>query len=65
MTFPVVQLDVLPTCLAAAGATVDPAWKLDGVNLLPYLKGEVADRPHQTLYFVADRRHVGRFATAI
>ena len=28
---PVVQLDVLPTCVAAAGGTSDPAWKLDGV----------------------------------
>ena len=26
-----------PTGVAAAGGSVDPAWKLDGVNLLPYL----------------------------
>ena len=31
---PIIQLDVLPTALAAAGIAVDPAWRLDGVNLL-------------------------------
>ena len=42
------QIDWLPTALAAAGTTVDPAWKLDGVNLLPLLEGKadtIADRP--------------------
>jgi arylsulfatase A-like enzyme len=51
---PAVQLDVLPTCVAAAGGTVDPAWKLDGVNLLPYLAGENSGRPHETLYWRID-----------
>jgi arylsulfatase A-like enzyme len=48
VTPPVMQIDWLPTALAAAGATVDPAWKLDGVNLLPLLEGKadtIADRP--------------------
>lgn len=48
---PIIQLDILPTSLAAVGATVDPAWKLDGVNLLPFLRGENKARPHQTLYW--------------
>jgi arylsulfatase A-like enzyme len=51
---PVIQLDVMPTCVAAAGGTVDPAWKLDGVNLLPYLTGDNPARPHQTLYWRID-----------
>jgi len=51
---PVVQLDVLPTCVAAAGGTVDPAWKLDGVNLLPYLADGNKARPHQTLCWRID-----------
>jgi arylsulfatase A-like enzyme len=51
---PVVQLDVMPTCVAAAGGAVDPSWKLDGVNLLPYLTGENPGRPHQTLYWRID-----------
>lgn len=51
---PAVQLDVLPTCVAAAGGAISPAWKLDGVNLLPYLSGENSGRPHQTLYWRID-----------
>jgi arylsulfatase A-like enzyme len=51
---PAVQLDVLPTCVTVAGGTVDPAWKLDGVNLLPYLAGENKTRPHETLYWRID-----------
>ncbi len=48
---PVIQLDILPTALAAAGAPVDPSWKLDGVDLLPFLIGENPARPHETLYW--------------
>ena len=36
---PVIQLDVLPTALAAARVEASPEWKLDGVNLLPLLEG--------------------------
>src|SRR6185369_9364988 len=32
---PIIQLDVMPTVLAAAGVSAEPRWKLDGVNLLP------------------------------
>jgi arylsulfatase A-like enzyme len=49
--FPVMNLDILPTSLAAAGVEADPQWKLDGVNLLPYLKGENESRPHKTLFW--------------
>jgi arylsulfatase A-like enzyme len=48
---PVMNLDVLPTALAAAGKSVDPVWKLDGVNLLPYLRGENQERPHTTMFW--------------
>ena len=48
---PIIQLDVLPTALAAAGVTAAPDWKLDGVNLLPYLTGENQGAPHETLYW--------------
>jgi arylsulfatase A-like enzyme len=48
---PVVQLDFLPTALAAAGVDAKPEWKLDGVNLLPYLRGEKAAAPHESLYW--------------
>ena len=48
---PVMNLDVLPTALIAAGGTVDEKWKLDGVDLLPYLTGAKAGRPHETMYW--------------
>jgi arylsulfatase A-like enzyme len=48
---PIIQLDILPTALAASGAAIDPAWKLDGVDLKPYLTGQRTDKPHETLYW--------------
>ena len=48
---PIIQLDLHPTFLAAAGVESDPAWKLDGVNLLPYLSGRETGTPHETLYW--------------
>jgi arylsulfatase A-like enzyme len=48
---PIIQLDILPTSLAAAGEPVKKDEKLDGVDLLPYLAGKNTDRPHQTLYW--------------
>ncbi len=48
---PVIQLDVQPTVLAAAGVEAKSDWKLDGVNLLPYLTGEKKDAPHDALFW--------------
>ena len=48
---PIIQLDILPTAIVAAGAQVDPAWKLDGVNLMPYLTGQNKSKPHESLYW--------------
>ena len=48
---PIIQLDVLPTVLAAAGIEPRAEWKLDGVNLLPYLSGKRQDAPHDALYW--------------
>ena len=48
---PVIQLDVLPTALAAAGATVAPEWKLDGVNLLPLLEGKATSLAREALFW--------------
>jgi arylsulfatase A-like enzyme len=48
---PVIQLDILPTALAAAQAEIPSDAKIDGVNLLPYLSGENADPPHDALYW--------------
>lgn len=48
---PVSALDLLPTAVAAAGGQVASDWKLDGVNLLPYLTGADKRCPHPTLYW--------------
>lgn len=48
---PVIQLDILPTALAAAEAPATGKAALDGVNLLPYLTGEKTGVPHERLYW--------------
>ncbi|TXT39181.1 MAG: arylsulfatase A family protein, partial [Planctomycetota bacterium] len=57
---PVIQLDVQPTVLAAAGVAIKPEWKLDGVNLLPYLTGEMKDSPHDALFWRFGRQRAVR-----
>lgn len=48
---PVIQLDATATAFAVAGVDVKPEWKLDGVNLLPFLSGEKTGAPHEALYW--------------
>lgn len=50
---PVIQLDILPTALAAAGVEASSDWKLDGVNLLPFLAKDApaATQPHASLFW--------------
>jgi len=48
---PVIHLDILPTALAAAGVEPQAAWKLDGVNVLPYLLAQNRSQPHETRYW--------------
>lgn len=48
---PVISLDIFPTAMAAAGVARSPGRPLDGVNLLPYLTGKDASRPHATLFW--------------
>lgn len=48
---PVIQLDILPTALAAAGVKVPSDTKLDGVDLLPHFSGTKKAGPHDTLYW--------------
>ncbi|MBM3747839.1 MAG: sulfatase [Acidobacteria bacterium] len=47
---PVHNMDVFPTFLAAAGGTPDPAWKVDGANLLDAWQGKVSV-PQRTLFW--------------
>jgi len=48
---PVIALDIAATALAAAGVVMKPEWKLDGVNLLPFLEGKNTAAPHEALYW--------------
>jgi arylsulfatase A-like enzyme len=48
---PVIQLDIHATALAAAGVATKPEWKLDGVNLLPYLSDKKTELPHESLFW--------------
>jgi arylsulfatase A-like enzyme len=48
---PVIQLDANATALVAAGVAIKPEWKLDGVDLLPFLRGENDGKPHDALYW--------------
>ncbi len=45
---PVISLDLTPTFLAAAGAGTG---ETDGVDLMPFLKGEKSGRPHELLFW--------------
>jgi autotransporter-associated beta strand protein len=44
---PVHSIDILPTCLEATGAT--PPTQIDGVSLIPHLKGTATSPPHEVL----------------
>jgi arylsulfatase A-like enzyme len=46
-----IQLDLHATALAAAGVEPKPEWKLDGVDLLPWLSGKQTGAPHDALYW--------------
>ncbi len=48
---PVIQLDLHATSLAAAGVAPKPEWKLESVDLLPYLQAGKIGSPHDTLYW--------------
>lgn len=48
---PVIQLDLHATALAVAEVDAKPEWKIEGVNLLPFLAGQEAAPPHDALYW--------------
>ena len=45
------NIDLLPTIAAIAGASIRPDAVLDGQDLLPVLTGRSNESPHQALYF--------------
>lgn len=48
---PVMNLDIVPTVMAAAGKPVDAADRIDGVDLVPFFTGKVPGRPHETMFW--------------
>ncbi|MCP5113373.1 MAG: sulfatase-like hydrolase/transferase [bacterium] len=48
---PVSSLDVFPTALAAAGVKDLSPYRVDGVNLLPFLEGKKQGAPHEYLFW--------------
>ncbi len=48
---PVIQLDIVPTVLAAVGVPVSDDANLDGVNLIPHLTGQKSEPPHEALFW--------------
>ena len=48
---PVTSLDILPTALAAAGASSIASEPLDGTDLMPYLTEESSEDPHDALFW--------------
>ena len=48
---PVISLDVGATALALAGAEQNPARPLDGVDLTPYVRGELEGSPREALFW--------------
>lgn len=46
-----IQLDLHATALAAAGVAPKPEWKLEGVDLLPFVAGDRQGAPHDALYW--------------
>ena len=47
------HFDIFATAAAAAGAELPSDRKMDGVDLLPFVRGDATDSPHQTLFWRA------------
>lgn len=54
VTAPVSHFDIFATAAAAAGQQLPADRPMDGVNLLPFIKGEAAGRPHEMLFWRTD-----------
>ena len=60
LTQPVSSLDILTTSLAAAGVEPKKEWQLEGVDLLPYLKGEQKQLEERFLFWDNHMRYAIR-----
>ncbi len=57
---PVSTLDLYPTLCAAADVKIPNKTILDGVNLLPFIRGGYDTQPHETLFWYANRMGAAR-----
>lgn len=57
---PAISLDLFPTFVAAGGGDASMIENLDGVDLLPFIVGEDAGIPHETLFWKKENRGVVR-----
>ena len=53
------NIDFFPTILKIVGIPLPTDREIDGVNILPLLKGEVVESPHEELYFVSTKKVMG------
>jgi arylsulfatase A-like enzyme len=58
---PVSALDVSATALSAAGIEIRSDWKLDGVDLVPFLGGQNSASPHAALFWRFGQQMALRF----
>jgi arylsulfatase A-like enzyme len=48
---PVVSMDIFQTTVEMAGVALPQDRKYDGVNLMPYLRGDTVNHPHKALFW--------------
>jgi arylsulfatase B len=48
---PVSSLDIFPTAIAAAGGELPADRPMDGVDLLPFVRGSASEQPHDYLFW--------------
>lgn len=58
--YPIIALDLIPTFVAAAGGDASKLTDLDGVDIVPFVKGEKKERPHEVLFWKKEVRAVIR-----
>jgi arylsulfatase A-like enzyme len=52
--YPVISLDIYATIASAVGIELPKDRKYDGVNLVPYINGDITQHPHNALYWRSD-----------
>ena len=57
---PVISLDFLPTAIGPARARVPAGHAIDGVNLMPYIRGRRSTPPHDILFWRFGQQHAVR-----